>query len=194
MARFVVRPALLVSLFFVALALALAPRSSAQDTTHVWSDAAGRLAFRYPAEWSIMGAGRTSPPPVLRRVFVGGGAFECQIWSISDPATASLTADRLKAAFAHPVAADDWTRLALPVDYFNGHVDVAAQSVDATGAWPIQHADLRGPSAQVRATMQARPGVQLVSMCLSFDGADRSADFARVEASIGLPEEITAAH
>jgi hypothetical protein len=170
---------LLISCFF-----ALAPLAASAQTSVTWSDPTGRLSFSHPSDWPVNIT--TSSEPGAVRVFVGPADAECQIWALPKAATASDAPDTVKQRYIRQASDRFWLETVEPLSYFRGgQVRVSNQSVNASGEWPVQHVTLTGSEHQVRGTLTGRPGVEYISLCLSFDSQDRGQIFARIENSIG---------
>lgn len=115
----------------------------------------------------------------------GRHQFECQVWSLPTPTTMHDSADQNQQRCTHGHTNKQWQKMVAPLHYFSGD-DVRAtdQSVNTAGPWAVEHVTLRGGARAVRGAFQGRPGLELLSLCASFYGQDRSATFAQIEASI----------
>lgn len=162
---------------------AMAGATNAQQSMDTFHDPQGRLTFSYPHGWTFRE--RPSETDGAVRVFAGSGDFECQVWSLPTPSTAHDTAEASKQRYTRPRTAKQWQDMVAPLPAFSGaEVQVTDQSVDASGAWPVERVTLHGGGQDVRGTFQGRPGLELLSLCASFDGQDRTTIFTQIEASI----------
>jgi hypothetical protein len=170
--------------FALAYALACSCLAIADTAWTTWQDPNGRLVFRYPSAWTFTQMQSANEDGV--RVAVGPAAFECQIWSLLRPSTAAASAEVVHNRYTQPVTDNEWIETVAALNYFRGGVSITAHSVDTSGAWPIQHVTLQSPDHVVRGSLQGRPGRELISLCLSFDGQDRSETFDAVERGLDV--------
>lgn len=168
----------------VALA-ALAGAAFAQDNFTTWTDPGHRLMFRYPSDWQV--TEMRSANDGAMRVYAGKGDFGCQIWLLPRSQTASWAPIRVIQHYTAPLPAGTWTQTFAGLPDLQGDLTASDIVVDSAGQWPTQHATLRAGNAEATATLQGRPGFELISLCQSFDGQDRAATFSRLGASIDIP-------
>ncbi len=155
-----------------------------------WTDPTGQLSFQYPTGWYVNPMRSQTEGAV--RVSVGAGDYECQIWSLPRANSASASPDAVRQRYSQPIEDSAWVEIVSPLREFEGGVTVEQQGVDTSGAWPVQRVRLPSPEHQARGTIQGRPGRELISLCLSFDGQDRNETFERIERSVGLPGDAPA--
>ncbi|HVV32002.1 MAG TPA: hypothetical protein VHC73_02145 [Vitreimonas sp.] len=164
-------------------AATLASAAYAQQSADTWRDPQGRLEVTFPHGWTVRE--RESKTAGAVRVFGGSGDFECQVWSLPTPETAHDTPENSKQRYARARTAEQWQNMVAPLNYFpSGQIQVSDQTVDTSGAWSVEHVTLTGGAQTVRGTFQGRPGLELLSLCASFDDQDRNATFAQIERSI----------
>jgi hypothetical protein len=136
-----------------------------------WADPNGNLAINAPAGWRVRPERMQGSGAV---VLAFTPSSDCYFFGIPNPASAnsSVTAARHTVA---PLSAEAWASAAQGVpDLFAGGVPtVVSQSVDTSGFWPVQRADLRSGSRTVHAVLQVRPGAELRGFC---SGPDASYD------------------
>ncbi len=173
----------IVAVIFTSIALAGA--AVAQEQFARWTHPSRQLSFEHPAGWHVNEM-RSQTEGALR-VLVGAADFECQIWRLPWPQTASLSADQVRQRYARALAEDKWTELVAQLTEFRDAPAASDISVDATSAWPTQHAIVRSGAHEARASIQGRPGFELISLCQSFDDQDRSAIFDRIARSVDAP-------
>ena len=171
------------SAFVLGLSALIMP-AAAQENFATFQSSDGRLAFRYPSTWQ-MHAMPTSDGDI--RVFAGSGDYECQVWAITKASSANASAGAVRQAYTNVLSAEQWTHMVEPLSMFQGGVSVGERSVDTNGAWPVQHVALSSPTNQARGTLQGRPGLELMSLCTSYDDQVRSAQFTAIENSIASP-------
>jgi hypothetical protein len=169
----------------VAIAL-LSGAAFAQEGFTTWIDSTGQLSFRYPMGWTARQMESQTAGAI--RVFVGAGDYECQIWRLPHPQSANAPADAVRQRYTTPIAATEWGNIvgALP-DFRNG-ATASDVTVDTSGAWPTQHATVRADDHEARVTLQGRPGLELITLCQSFDTQDRTTIFNQIAASVDSPQ------
>lgn len=183
--RFMMLRSIIVS-FFASCVLVGAAFAQA-DNWSTWTDPGNQLRVDHPTAWYVHPM--TSLTEGAVRVSVGAADYECQVWSLPRASSATANAEAVRARYARPISEADWTEIAGGLPEFRRGLTVTQQGVDASGAWPLQHVSLVSTEHQARGTIQGRPGRELISICLSYDGQDRTPIFERIERSIGLPSD-----
>ena len=163
----------------------LSGMASAQEQFTRWVHPSGQLSFEHPAGWHVNEM-RSQTEGALR-VMVGAADFECQIWRLPRAQTATLSASEVRQRYSRALAADKWTDLVAPLPEFRDAPTASDISVDTTATWPTQHAVVRSGAHEARASIQGRPGFELISLCQSFDTQDRSAVFDQIARSVHAP-------
>lgn len=150
-----------------------------------WVDPAGRLNFTAPSGWRVQAQPATGQTAVL----TFNPTSDCYLFGIVNPNTASATANAVRNA-ATPLPAEAWVSAASTLrDFFpDGVVQVVSQTVDTSGFWPVQRAELRGSSRTVYAALQGRPGLELRALC---SGASSPAPYEPLFASMSTPNDAT---
>ncbi len=150
-----------------------------------WTDPAGRLSFNAPQGWQIDPQAATGQTVVL----AFNPSSDCYLFGIPNPNTSSASADATRNATA-PIAADAWVRGANVLrDFFpNNSAQLVSQSVDTSGFWPVQRAELTSGSRTVFAAISGRPGFELRAFC---SGASSAEAYSSVFASLGHPNDAT---
>jgi hypothetical protein len=167
------------------LALLAAGVASAET----WTDPNGRVTFEAPRGWSTQ-ARRADG---FSAVISGTANNECQIIAQPNDQTATATPDRVRAAAADPAqfTTETWTRIASSLTnvFPGGTATVNSTSVDTSGAWPIQRAEIQSSERVVHAAMTLRPGVDIITMCMTYGGADTTDVYDGVIRSIAHPND-----
>lgn len=150
-----------------------------------YTDPAGLLRFETPTGW------RVQPQPVSGQsvVLTFNGGNDCFVYGIPNPASANATANAARNTSA-PISAEAWVAYATPIrDFFEGAPPtLVSQSVDTSGFWPVQRAELRGPSKTVYGVVMLRPGVELRAFCA---GAASASAYDAFFGSLGHPNDAT---
>lgn len=151
-----------------------------------WLDPAGRLTVNLPAGWVV------EPQPVQGEqtvVLAFNASNDCYFFGVPNPATAGSTAHAARNATAQ-IAPEAWTSVASGVrDFFpDGTAQLVSQSVDTSGFWPVQRAELRGPNKTVFGALSARPGFELRAFCAATSGGSAAA-YDAIFASLGHPND-----
>lgn len=159
-----------------------------------WSDPQGRVTFDAPAGWSTM-VSRSADQSQFTYVISGTANNECQVAAVPNAATASHQPASVRAQGADPARFTNeiWAQ---SLNRFNtvfpdNSAQIESTSADTSGAWPIQRAEARSPERAVHAAMIFRPGVEIVVMCMTYDGADRTDLYDAFIRSIGHPNDAT---
>lgn len=141
-----------------------------------YNDPQGRVTFDNPAGWSTI-VSRQVNQSQYSYLVTGTANNECQVAAIPNPATASHTPASVKTnsaditRFTNEVWATSLNRF--PV-FPDNSAQVQSTSVDTSGFWPIQRAEVQSPERVVHAAMEFRPGLEIVVMCMTYDGPDRT--------------------
>jgi hypothetical protein len=150
-----------------------------------FNDPNGRLTFNAPSGWRVQPRNATGQSVVL----AFNPTNDCYFFGIPNPTTANSSPGAVRNTTT-PLTADAWLAAARPVpDFFEGAAaTLVSQSVDTSGFWPVQRAELRGPSKTVYAAIQARPGVEIRAFCA---GATSAAAYDSIFATLGHPNDAT---
>ncbi|MEQ1811622.1 MAG: hypothetical protein ABL889_16950 [Terricaulis sp.] len=150
-----------------------------------YNDPNGRLTFNTPAGWRVQPRAAGTQTAVL----AFNAQSDCYFFGADNPATATSSAEA-----AHntrdPIAAEAWIRYATPIrDFFEGAAPtLVTQSVDTSGFWAVQRAELRGPTKTVYGAVLIRPGVEIRAFC---SGAANAAVYDSIFASLAHPNDAT---
>lgn len=151
-----------------------------------WSDPNGLLTFTAPSGWRVQqrntATGQTA-------VLAFNPTNDCFVFGIPNQATANASANAVRNTTA-PVAPDAWVRVASSLgDFFEGSPPtLVSQSVDTSRFWPVQRAELRGPSKTVYGAILVRPGVEIRAFC---SGATSASAYDGIFTSLGHPNDAT---
>jgi hypothetical protein len=150
-----------------------------------FTDPNGRLTFNAPSGWRIQPRNATGQTVVL----TFNPTNDCYIFGLPNPATASSSPGAVRNTTT-PLSPDAWVTAARPVpDFFEGApATLVSQSVDTSGFWPVQRAELRGPSKTVYAAILARPGAEIRAFC---SGATSASAYDAIFSSLGHPNDAT---
>ncbi|MEQ1491662.1 MAG: hypothetical protein ABL932_14060 [Terricaulis sp.] len=148
-----------------------------------YNDPNGRLTFNTPAGWRVQPRAAGTQTAVL----AFNPQSDCYFFGADNPATATSSAEA-----AHntrdPIAAEAWIRYAAPIrDFFEGAAPtLVTQSVDTSGFWAVQRAELRGPTKTVYGAVLIRPGVEIRAFC---SGATSASTYDSIFASLAHPND-----
>jgi hypothetical protein len=150
-----------------------------------WVDPAGRLNFTAPSGWRVQPQAVSGQTAVL----AFNPTSDCYLFGLVNPNTADATANAVRNTTT-PLSNEAWTGAASTLrDFFpDGVVQVVSQSVDTSGFWPVQRAELRGTNKTVYAVLQGRPGLELRALCT---GASSAAAYEPIFASMSSPNDAT---
>lgn len=148
-----------------------------------WTDPAGRLTFTAPSGWRVQQ--RANPDQTIVLAF--NAANDCYIFSLPNAATAAASPNAVRNSTTQ-IPAEAWATAAGTIrDFFpDGVAHVVSQSVDTSGFWPVQRAELHGASKTVFGVMQARPGFEIRALC---SGAADAATYDGLFASLAHPND-----
>jgi hypothetical protein len=135
-----------------------------------WNDPNGNLSLDAPRGWTV----RPQQAQGATVVLAFTASSDCYFFGVPNPAsaTSSVNAARNTTAQLSPEA---WVQVSQGVpDLFEGGAPtVVSQSVDTSGFWPVQRAQLQSGSRTIHAALQVRPGFELRGFC---SGSDASYD------------------
>ncbi|MGD9967098.1 MAG: hypothetical protein AB7T59_11295 [Hyphomonadaceae bacterium] len=148
-----------------------------------FTDPNGRLTFNAPSGWRVQPRNATGQSVVL----AFNPTNDCYFFGIPNPTTADSSPGAVHNTTT-PLTADAWVTAARPVpDFFEGSpATLVSQSVDTSGFWPVQRAELRGPSKTVYAAILARPGAEIRAFC---SGSASGAAYDPIFASLAHPND-----
>jgi hypothetical protein len=72
----------------------------------------------------------------------------------------------------------------MPQLFPGGSAQFVSRATDTSGFWPIQRADVQSSERLVHMTLQLRPGVMLMTMCMTYAGADPVAQYEAVSRTL----------
>lgn len=170
----------------IALAAALGVSLAMSATAHAetWTDPNGRLTFDKPSGWNLEVQGSGGSQTV---VLVFNANHDCYLFGVPNPNTANSSPDAARNTTT-PLTPAAWmaaTSSAFP----NGAAQVISQSVDTSGFWPVQRAQLQGSGKTVYGAIQARPGFELRAFCAPYEGTGSASTYEALFASVGHPND-----
>jgi len=146
-----------------------------------YSDA--NLTFATPNGWNVERLGADSSMGVLSF----NASNDCFFFSIPNPASAGSSAEAARNT-DDLLPNADWVAAAgvaqMRRDFFPSGATVVSSSVDTSGFWPVQRAQLQGAKT-VQAAIQVRPGYELRAFCSG------NADFNAIFATVAHPNDAT---
>lgn len=147
---------------------------AAAETDYTSPD--GKVQLTMPDGW-IADVIPTSDGSFL--VAVGTAAQECRVMQRANPATTVASVGAIRRAYAQPFTADQWNQVIQGSSFTRGGA-LVSMSVDETGFFPRQLAQLTHEGRTVHAAVHGRPGFDLYTFCTSFDGPDTPDVYAAV--------------
>jgi|CXWL01.1.fsa_nt_gi hypothetical protein len=157
-----------------------------------WSDPSGRVSFNQPTEWTVNQEFGDAATDAYTYVITGDASNECHIMAQPNPGTVAASADAVRRANADQArfTPEVWTQIANGVGniFPNRSASFVAGTAEGT-QWPIQRADIQSAQRLVRASMQLRPGTDILVFCMSYDGTDRTDLFDSLIRSVGHPND-----
>lgn len=179
-----------------AIALAAAAAALLVGTAYAqqaWNDPARRLTFSAPAGWATSQERGQNPTDTFTYVISGSANNECQFIVRQNPNTATANADvvRRQSGDATRFTNEVWTATlnSIPGVFPNNSARVISTSVETTGPWPIQRAEVQSPDRLVHAALQLRPGFDMITLCMTYDGPDRTDVYDQVIRSVAHPRD-----
>ncbi len=148
-----------------------------------WTDPNGRLTVNLPAGWRARPQDAGSATALL----AFNAANDCYFFGVPNPASANATPRAAKLTTT-PIEASAWVTAGNAIsDFFpNNSAQLVSSSVDTSGFWPVQRAELRGPDKTVYGAIEVRPGVELRAFC---SGASSASAYEAIFASLGHPND-----
>ncbi len=149
-----------------------------------WNDPNGRLTFNAPPGWRVQPRNAQGQTAAL----AFNPTNDCYLFGVSNPNNAGNAATTRNATA--PLSPDAWVTAAAPIrDFFEGSAPTfVSQSVDTSGFWPVQRAELRGPSKTVYGAIMVRPGTEIRAFC---SGASSASAYDSIFAALGHPNDAT---
>jgi hypothetical protein len=155
----------------------------------VWTDPNGRLTFDAPAGWTV----EPQEAPDFTYAMAFNADRECHFVAMPSTGSSTASAARVRQAGAEEgrFPADAWIRVAngVPPVFPGDSAQFVSQSIETSQFWPIQRAELRNAERAVHSAIQIRPGLELWTFCMTFDGPDNVSNFDAVIRSVGTPND-----
>lgn len=150
-----------------------------------WTDPNGRLTFNAPSGWRVQPRNAGGQTAVL----AFNASNDCYFFGADNPGSASSSAEAALNT-RDQIPAATWVTYAAPIrDFFEGsQPTLVSQSVDTSGAWPVQRAELRGPTKTVYGAVLIRPGVEIRAFCA---GGTSAAAYDSIFGSLSHPNDAT---
>ncbi len=148
-----------------------------------YNDPAGRFTVNTPSGWRIQPQNASGQSVVL----AFNATNDCYFFGVPNPATANSSPEAVHNTQT-ALTPDAWVTAGTPVrDFFEGSPPtLVSQSVDTSGFWPVQRAEMRGPSKTVYAAILNRPGVEIRAFCA---GAASASAYDLIFSTLGHPND-----
>jgi hypothetical protein len=132
-----------------------------------WTDPNGRLVFEKPRGWQIDPQENSSATIVL----AFDASHDCVLMASPNSVTAGATPRRVVNSTTAPFAASAWVTTASGIStlFPGGTAQVTSQTVETSGPWPVQRAELQSSQGTVYGAIQGRPGLDLMAFCAAYD-------------------------
>lgn len=135
--------------------------STGAAAAQTWTDPNGNIVIDAPRGWTV----RPQPMTGGTAVLAFTPSSDCYFFGIPNPASASASVTAARHSTT-PIPADAWVRAVQSIgDLASADASLISQSVDTSGFWPVQRAQIRAGERIVHAAIQARPGVELRALC-----------------------------
>lgn len=165
--------------------------ASAADA-RVYTDPAGRIVFDTPTNWPV---GPLSAPEGISYIIAGNDDNECHFVVRARAETAAATPYNIFRTLSDDTRFNEafWLAQANSVPrLFPGNSAVLiSHARDDSGFWPLQRAEFDSPSKgkHIYAGFQMRPGVEMLGLCLSYEGTAPTAAFDAALRSMAHPND-----
>jgi len=171
----------------VAAVMCIGMMAGGAASAEQWNDPAGRVSFNAPRGW-IVEVRRANPDTI---VIAGNADNECYVLAVPNSGTRGASVARVIAGNTGPLSNSAWQGLANAVSpmFPEGNARVVSQSVDTSGLWPQQRAELSGAERPITAVMTSRPGIEITALCWTYGGPDASATYNAFFASLAHPND-----
>ena len=128
-----------------------------------WTDPNGNINLNAPRGWTVrpqqMNGGGTA-------VLAFTPSSDCYFFGIPNAASANASVNAARNTTS-PLPATAWTMAVQGLSDFvtGGPPTVTSQSVDTSGFWPVQRAELQSGDRTIYGAIQVRPGFELRGFC-----------------------------
>jgi hypothetical protein len=173
------------------VSLILAAGAGAQTgATKPWNgDSTNRLTFNVPASWPVDKSSNSSAE--VTQYIAGVADAECNFYVVDRPATANDNPEAWLRTNKNALTAEKWGEILKPFHIFKKGATVDSASMDSEHFWPRQKAVVSTPDGKVISAITTRPGLEIFTFCLSFDGKDRAPLFDAVINSVATPKDAS---
>lgn len=144
--------------------------SAGVAAAETWTDPAGNLVIDAPRGWTVRPQQMTGGTAVLAFT----PSSDCYFFGIPNAASADATVSAARHT-TDPLPASAWQAAVQGITDFvsGGAPTVASQTVDTSGFWPVQRAQITSGSRTIHGIIEVRPGYELRGFC---SGSDSSYD------------------
>lgn len=157
-----------------------------------WSDPSGRVSFNKPDGWTVNQEFGDTPTDSYTYVIAGDASNECHVMAQPNPGTIAASADAVRRANADGArfTPEVWTQIANGVGNIFPNRSASVLTNTTEGAqWPIQRAEIQSSARLVYSSMQLRPGTDILTFCMNYEGAPRADLFDALIRSVGHPND-----
>ena len=149
-----------------------------------WTDPNGNLTLNAPRGWTVRPQNMSGGTAVLAFT----PSSDCYFFGIPNPATTSRTVAAVRNSTT-PITPEAWGSAISGIPDFveGGATTVTSQSVDTSGFWPVQRAQLQNGARTIYGVVQVRPGFELRGFCSG--GSQASLD--AILNTVGHPNDQT---
>lgn len=165
--------------------------ASAADA-RVFPDPAGRIVFDTPTNWPV---GPLRAPEGVSYIIAGNDDNECHFIARTRTETATATPYNVWRTLGDDARFNDafWIAQANSVTrlFPDNSAVLVSHARDDSGFWPLQRAEFDSPSRgrRIYAGFQMRPGVEMLGLCLSYEGTAPVAAFDAALRSMAHPDD-----
>jgi hypothetical protein len=136
-----------------------------------WTDPNGNLILDAPRGWTVRPQQMNGGTAVLAFT----PSSDCYFFGIPNPATTDSSVNAARSSTT-PITPEAWASAIQGIsDLVSGEAPtVTSQSVDTSGFWPVQRAQLQSGDRTIYGVVQVRPGFELRGFCVG--GSQASLD------------------
>lgn len=159
----------------------------------VHTDPQGRLTFDVPNNWRVTWEQQGD----FSYAVAGVADFECHFVAMPREETAARTVAEVNRAASNQFSVETWTGLANAMTpIFQNQAAVVTQSLETDRFWPLQRAELSSAArtdlqGNIHGAVQLRPGMELWTYCMTYEGEDSAARYDAMIRSVGTPNDAT---
>lgn len=143
---------------FLGVGLAMADVAAADP----WTDPNGNITFEAPRGWTVRPQQMSGGTAVL----AFSPSSDCYFFGIPNAASANASVNAARNT-NRPLPESAWISAVQGISDFvsGGAPTVASQSVDTSGFWPVQRAQIQSGDRTIFGVVEVRPGFELHGFC-----------------------------